>query len=122
MATTHTREIISINVINDGTNDVVSDVIFKFTSNNDSEVLNGPESERVTIRNFNVETEGVSNSSEGFVEFANLTQEIIEGWIGEEFVNFCSRIESENSNHFDFRISDITNPPAPRIVKRDRPW
>ena len=122
MSTTHTREIVSINVINDDTNDVVSSVIFRFTSTNDSEVLGENDAIRLDLRHFFIKTAGVSNSSEGFVEYDNLTQEIIEGWLGEKFVKLCSEIESENSNYFDTRINEITNPPVPRTVTKSRPW
>jgi len=120
MATVHTREITKIEVINSGEQDIVSDVMIEWTATNDHESL--PRRKFKIDKSFKLNTEEISSSSEGFVAYENLTQEVIEGWLGEEFSSLSSEIESTLSSRFDQMIEFIENPPKPEKITRDRPW
>ena len=112
MAIIHTRTIDNLAVINDG-NNVVCEVEVRWESSDDSDV------ERTTITSsefYEIETEGVTPDSDGFVSFADLTQETVEGWIAEDLSK-----ETVTERHESW-INSVINPPAPRTVNKTTPW
>jgi hypothetical protein len=112
MAITHTRTIENLSVINDG-NNIVCEVEVKWESSDDSDV------ERTTIRSseyYQLETDGLTPDSDGFISFADLTQETVEGWIAEELGK-----QTVTAGHESW-INSVINPPAPRTVNKATPW
>jgi hypothetical protein len=114
MAIQHSRTIENFEVLNDG-NDVVTEVEVRFTSYDDSD------QERTTIQSghrFQLETEGVTPDSDGFIPFDNLTAETVEGWLGEELTTQEASVQSGHTAW----INSVLNPPAPRTVNKTTPW
>jgi len=112
MAITHTRTIENLEVRNDG-NNIVCDIQVKWVSSDDSDV------ERTTIEGsetYQVNSEDVTSDSEGFVAFADLTEEIVLGWIADELAN--SNTTQNNASWID----SVLNPPAPATVNKETPW
>ena len=112
MAITHTRTIENLEVRNDG-NNIVCDIQVKWVSSDDSDV------ERTTIEGsetYQVNSEDVTPDSEGFVAFADLTEEIVLGWIADELAE--ERVTAQHTSW----INSVLNPPAPRTVNRATPW
>jgi len=112
MAITHTRTIENLEVINDG-NNVVCDIQVKWVSSDDSDV------ERTTIEGsetYQVNSEDVTPDSEGFVAFADLTEEIVLGWIADELAE--ERVTAQHTSW----INSVLNPPAPVTVNKETPW
>jgi len=112
MAITHTRTIENLEVRNDG-NNIVCDIQVKWVSSDDSDV------ERTTIEGsetYQVNSEDVTPDSEEFVAFADLTEEIVLGWIADELAN--SNITQNNASWID----SVLNPPAPSTVNKETPW
>ena len=112
MAITHTRTIENLAVINDG-NNIVCEVEVKWESSDDSDV------ERTNIRSseyYQLETDGLTPDSDGFISFADLTQETVEGWIAEELEK-----QTVTAGHESW-INSVINPPAPRTVNKATPW
>ena len=114
MTIQHSRTIENLEVLNDG-NNVVTEVEVRFVSYDDSD------EERTTIDSsfrFELETEGVTPDSDGFVAFGSLTAETVEGWLGEELT---TQEASAQAGHTAW-INSVLNPPAPRTVNKATPW
>ena len=114
MAIQHSRTIENLEVLNDG-NDVVTQVEVRFVSYDDSD------QERTTIDSsfrFELETEGVTSESEGFVAFASLTAETVEGWLGDKLTTQEANVQAGHTAWID----SVLNPPAPRTVNKATPW
>lgn len=114
MAIQHSRTIENLEVLNDG-NDVVTEVEVRFVSYDDSD------QERTTINSshrFELETEGVTPESDGFVAFDSLTAETVEGWLGDEL---ATQEANTQAGHTAW-INSVLNPPAPRTVNKATPW
>lgn len=79
MAITHTHEVESLKVLNDGKN-VVSRVVVKTTSVND---LDSTNLTHFDSNSFDVNTSG-GNTAVGFVTFSNLNENTVKGWISSE--------------------------------------
>lgn len=112
MTITHTRTIENLEVRNDG-NNVVCDIQVKWVSSDDSDV------ERTTIEGsetYQVNSEDVTPDSEGFVAFADLTEEIVLGWIADELAE--ERVTAQHTSW----INSVLNPPAPATVNKETPW
>lgn len=112
MAITHTRAIETLEVLNDG-NNVVCEVEVKWVSSDDSEP------ERTTIQSsqrYILQTEDVSPDVDGFVNFEDLTAEIVEGWIVDKLAE--STVEAGHTAW----INSVLNPPAPRTINKTTPW
>ena len=112
MSLVQTRTIENLQVLNDG-NNIVCSVKVKYTSYDDTD------QERTTtetIRKFKLETEGVTTETEGFIAFESLTNEVVEGWIGEKLDN--NNIHTNQASWID----SVLNPPAPRTVNKATPW
>jgi len=114
MTIQHSRTIENLEVLNDG-NNVVTEVEVRFVSYDDSD------QERTTIQSghrFQLETEGVTPDSDGFVAFGSLTAETVEGWLGEELTDEEERVQRHHTSWID----SVLNPPAPRTVNKATPW
>jgi hypothetical protein len=114
MAIQHSRTIENLEVLNDG-NNVVTEVEVRFVSYDDSN------QERTTIdssQRFELETEGVTPESEGFVAFGSLTAETVEGWLGDELTTQEANVQAGHTAW----INSVLNPPAPRTVNKATPW
>ena len=114
MAIQHSRTIENLEVLNDG-NDVVTEVEVRFVSYDDSD------QERTTIdsyQKFELETEGVTPESEGFVAFGSLTAETVEGWLGDKLTTEEAKVQAGHTAW----INSVLNPPAPRTVNKATPW
>lgn len=114
MAIQHSRTIENLEVLNDG-NNVVTEVEVRFVSYDDSD------QERTTIdssQRFELETEGVTSESEGFVAFGSLTAETVEGWLGDELTTQEANVQAGHTAW----INSVLNPPAPRTVNKATPW
>tara|TARA_R100001509_G_scaffold130754_1_gene84142 strand:+ start:703 stop:1050 length:348 start_codon:yes stop_codon:yes gene_type:complete len=115
MAIQFSKNIINIEVVNSGDKDVVSHVEVEFTSYDDSN------QEGTTIQSsesFELETDGRTSSSEGWVAYDSLDAATIEGWLGSELTN---TITSVQANHNGW-INSVLNPPAPANVNKALPW
>jgi hypothetical protein len=115
MAIQFSKSITRIDVVNSGDKDVVSRVEMDFTSYDDSN------QEGTTIQSsesFNLETDGRTSSSEGWVAYASLDAATVEGWLGSELTD---RIASIQANHNGW-INSVLNPPAPANVDKALPW
>ena len=115
MAIQFSKNITNIDVVNSGDKDVVSRVEVEFTSYDDSN------QEGTTIESseiFELETDGRSSSSEGWVAYDSLDAATIEGWLGSELTN---TIASVQANHNGW-INSVLNPPAPANVNKALPW
>ena len=115
MAIQHSRTITNIEVVNSGDKDVVSSVELEFTSYDDSD------QEGTTIQSsesFELETDGRTSSSEGWVAYDSLDAATVEGWLGSELTD---RIASVQANHNGW-INSVLNPPAPANVNKALPW
>ena len=114
MAIQHSRTIENLEVLNDG-NNVVTEVEVRFVSYDDSD------QERTTIDSsyrFELETEGVTPESEGFVAFGSLTAETVEGWLGDKLATQEANVQAGHTAW----INSVLNPPAPRTVNKATPW
>ncbi len=115
MAIQFSKNITNIEVVNSGDKDVVSRVEVEFTSYDDSN------QEGTTIQSsesFELETDGRTSSSEGWVSYDSLDAATIEGWLGSELTD---RIASVQANHNGW-IDSVLNPPAPANVNKALPW
>ena len=115
MAIQFSKNITNIDVVNSGDKDVVSRVEMDFTSYDDSN------QEGTTIQSsesFELETDGRSSSSEGWVAYASLDAATVEGWLGSELTD---RIASVQANHNGW-INSVLTPPAPATVDKALPW
>ena len=63
-------------------------------------------------------TDGVSNTDEGFVAFADLTE--VEGCIG--LISTLSDVETRCQTGHAAWIDSVLNPPAPPTVNKANPW
>ena len=114
MAIQHSRSIENLEVLNSGSTDIVCSVEVKFTSYDDSD------QERTTIDScdrFELNTDGVSNTDEGFVAFADLTESTVLGWI-----TTLSDVETRFQQGHTAWIDSVLNPPAPPTVNKANPW
>ena len=115
MAIQFSKNITNIDVVNSGDKDVVSRVEVEFTSYDDSD------QEGTTIQSsesFELETDGRSSSSEGWVSYDSLDAATVEGWLGSELTD---RITSIRANHNGW-INSVLIPPAPANVNKALPW
>ena len=109
------KNITNIEVVNSGDKDIVSSVELEFTSYDDSD------QEGTTItsnQRFDLETDGRTSSSEGWVAYASLDAATVEGWLGSELTD---RIASVQANHNGW-INSVLTPPAPATVDKALPW
>ena len=114
MTIQHSRSIVNLEVLNSGSSDIVSRVEVQFSSYDDSD------QERTSIEsndNFELNTDGVSNTDEGFVAFADLTEATVLGWL-----STLSDVETRCQTGHSAWINSVLNPPAPPTVNKANPW
>ena len=115
MAIQFSKNITNIGVVNSGDKDVVSYVEFQFISYDDSN------QEGTTIQSsetFELETDGRTSSSDGWVAYASLDAATIEGWLGSELTDAVTSIQVNHNSWID----SVLNPPAPPTITRAFPW
>ena len=115
MAIQHSRTLTNIEVLNSGDTDVVSRVTIRFSSYDDS---NQEETTVESSESFELETDGRSSSSEGWVAYASLTESIVEGWLGSELTDSETNIQAGHTAW----ITSVLSPPAPPTVDKALPW
>ena len=111
MAITHTETVSNLIVINDGT-DVVSQVVIKTVSVDDSDA------EKLTQTNeetFHLDTSGGTGAS-GFVAFGSLSETVVKNWISTELAKSNVKTNAESW------INSVKNPPAPAEKDKTLPW
>lgn len=114
MTIQHSRTIENLEVLNDG-NNVVTEVTVRFDSYDDSD------QKRTKISSnhrFELETEGITPESEGFVAFDSLTAETVEGWLSDKLTTQEANVQTGHTTW----INSVLNPPAPRTVNKATPW
>lgn len=109
MAITHTETVRDLIVLNDGT-DVVSEIDIGIVSVDDSDPSNLT---RTSYATYQVDTSG-GTSAAGFVEYGNLTEDTVKGWLATEI--------AERKTQAEEWIESIKNPPAPPEVNKTLPW
>ena len=110
MAITHTPTVESLKVLNDSDNIVFSGrAVINSVDDSVDPAINVR-----TEFTFELDTEGVTPSSPGFIAFDDLTEANILTWIN----TTITESQSVNEN----RIGKIKNPPTPLTVDRDLPW
>jgi len=114
MAIQHSRSIVNLEVLNSGSSDIVSIVEVQFSSYDDSD-QEGTSIE--SNENFKLNTDGVSNTDEGFVAFADLTESTVLGWL-----STLSDVETRYQTSHAAWIDSVLNPPAPPTVNKVLPW
>ena len=70
------------------------------------------------LKHIELETDGRSSSSEGWVAYASLTESVVEGWLGSELTDAET---SAQASHTAW-INSVLNPPAPPTVNKALPW
>ncbi len=109
MAITHTETVRELTVLNNGT-DVVSHIDIEIFSVDDSDPVKLKQTSHVIA---NVDTSG-GTSAAGFVEYGNLTEDTVKGWLATEI--------AERKTQAEEWIESIKNPPAPPEVNKTLPW
>jgi hypothetical protein len=115
MAIQHTTTIESVSVLNSGDQDVVSKVLVRFESFDDSE---SDQTRKETFKTFDLQTDGRTSSSDGWVAYADLTEQTILDWLGSEYTVSKESIWKVHTQ----KINRYLNPPAPATISKERPW
>ena len=115
MAIQHTTTIESVSVLNSGDQDVVSKVLVRFESFDDSE---SDQTRKETFKTFDLQTDGRTSSSDGWIAYTDLTEQTILDWLGSEYTVMKTRISEVCTQ----RINDLLTPPAPATISKERPW
>ena len=109
MAITHTETVHKMTVLNDGT-DVVAHIDIEIFSVDDSDPVRLKRTSHVIS---DVDTSG-GTSAAGFVEYSNLTEDIVKGWLAAEI--------TERKTQAEEWINLVKNPPVPAEVYKTLPW
>ena len=111
MAITHTETVSNLIVLNDGT-DVVSQVVIKTVSVDDSDPTNLTQTNEET---FHLDTSGGTGAS-GFVAFGSLSETVIKNWITDELA------ASNTKTNAEAWINSVKTPPTPAEVSKALPF
>ena len=111
MAITHTETVSDLIVLNDGT-DVVSQVVIKTVSVDDSDPSNLTQT---TSDSYHLDTSG-GNGASGFVAYGSLSETVIKGWITDELAASNTKINAESW------INSVKTPPTPAEKDKALPW
>ena len=111
MAITHTETVSDLIVLNDGT-DVVSQVVIKTVSVDDSDPSNLTQT---TSDSYHLDTSG-GNGASGFVAYGSLSETVIKGWITDELAASNTKINAESW------INSVKTPPTPAEVSKALPF
>ena len=115
MAIQHSRTITNLEVLNSGDTDVVCRVEVDFISYDDSNQEGTTINSRET---FDLSTDDRSSSSDGWVAYADLTEETIVGWLGSELTDAETKIQANQTAW----ITSVLTPPVPATVNKTLPW
>jgi tRNA/tmRNA/rRNA uracil-C5-methylase (TrmA/RlmC/RlmD family) len=105
MAVTHTWSIIRLEQLNDGT-ETVTEVFYNVLSE-DEISCNSSGGVQLNIDNI-----------ENFIQYQNLTEETLLGWVKEQLGENLGNHEINNAAWID----SVKNPPAPRTISQPLPW
>lgn len=105
MAVTHTWSIIRLEQLNDGAG-TVTEVFYNVLSEDE---ISCNSSGCVTLD---------TDSIENFIDYENLTEEILLGWVKEKLGENLGNHEINNAAWID----SVKNPPAPRTISQPLPW
>jgi len=111
MAITHTETVSDLIVLNDGT-DVVSQVVIKTVSVDDSDPSNLTQTNSDT---YFVDSSGGTGAS-GFVAYGSLSETVIKGWITDELA------ASNTKTNAEAWINSVKTPPTPAEVNKALPF
>jgi len=111
MAITHTETVSDLIVLNDGT-DVVSQVVIKTVSVDDSDPLTLTQTYSET---FHLDTSGGTGAS-GFVSYSSLSETLIKSWIADELA--ASKVKT----NAEALINSIKTPSTPIEINKELPW
>ncbi len=111
MAITHTETVHKMSVLNDGT-DVVAHIDIEVFSVDDSDPVKLKYTSHIIA---DVDTSG-GTSAAGFVEYGNLTEDVVKGWISAELAASPRKAAAEAW------IENKKNPPKPPEVSKTLPW
>jgi len=111
MAITHTETVSNLIVINDGT-DVVSQVVIKTVSVDDSDPENLT---KTSYDNYDVDTSGGTGAS-GFVAFGSLSETVVKNWVADELA------VSNTKTNAEAWINSVKTPPTPAEKDKALPW
>jgi len=111
MAITHTETVNNLIVLNDGT-DVVSQVVIKTVSVDDSDPSNLTQTNEET---FHLDTSGGTGAS-GFVSFGSLSETVVKNWISTELAKSNVKTNAESW------INSVKTPPTPVEKDKTLPW
>jgi len=111
MAITHTETVSDLIVINDGT-DVVSQVVIKTVSVDDSDAENLTQTNYDT---YHLDTSGGTGAS-GFVTFGSLSETVIKNWIADELA------KSNTKTNAEAWINSVKSPPTPAEISKTLPF
>ena len=108
MLITHTWSIESLEQLNDETGTVTNILYTVHSTDSDSDVsCNASGVVRLITENI-----------ENFIEYQDLTEEILLGWVKEKLGENLGNHEVNNASW----INSVVNPPAPRTVSKPLPW
>ena len=111
MAITHTETVSDLIVLNDGT-DVVSQVVIKTVSVDDSDPSKLTKTYSET---FHLDTSD-GTSAAGFVAYDSLSETVVKGWIADELS------ASDTKTNAEAWINSVKSPPTPVEVNKKLPW
>jgi len=111
MAITHTETVSDLIVLNDGT-DVVSQVVIKTVSVDDSDPSNLTQT---NYDNYTVDSSGGTGAS-GFVAYGSLSETVIKGWVADKLAASNTKINAESW------INSVKTPPTPAEVNKALPF
>ena len=115
MAIQTSKAVTEIKVVNSGSKNIIAEFNLKVTSYDDSN------QEGTTIDSegtFQLDTEGRTTSSEGWVAYGSVTQSKLEEWGGQELAQWVSQTTGNQASW----INSVLNPPAPAIVDKALPF
>jgi len=105
MAVTHNWSITKLEQLNDGTGTVIEIQYKVFSKNEVSCESSG---------SVGLDTDSIDN----FIEYENLTEEILLGWVKEKLGENLGNHEINNAAW----IESVENPPEPRTISQPLPW
>ena len=111
MAITHTETVSDLIVLNDGT-DVVSQVVIKTVSVDDSDAENLTQT---NYDNYEVDTSGGTGAS-GFVAYGSLSETVVKNWIADELA------KSNTKTNAEAWINSVKSPPTPAEISKTLPF
>ena len=115
MAIQTSKAVTEIKVVNSGSKNIIAEFNLQVTSYDDSD------QEGTTINSentFQLETEGRTTSSEGWVSYGSVTQAKLEEWGGSELTEWVSRATDNQASW----INSVLTPPTPAIVDKALPF